>query len=252
MTWSIPLFLALQLQMELPNADKNPYTSAADLEEGKALFAGRCAGCHGPKGDGGKGADLGVPMLPRASTDLALYRVVRYGIPDTEMPQTLLSTKEVWQIAAFVRSLGQVKRDKVAGDVSNGERLVRAKGSCLQCHMLGMQGGLLGPSLTDVASRRSPSYLRSKLTDPGADLPETYRVADLTTKQGRKVSGVRLNEDTWTIQVRDAAGRIHSLSKDDLSQRKVERRTLMPSYRARPASELDDMVAYLSTLRGDK
>lgn len=247
----IALLFFQQPIVELPTTDKNPYTSAADLEQGAKLFAGRCAGCHGPRGDGGKGTDLGVPMLPRAATDLALYRVVRYGIPDTEMPSTLLSTKEVWQIAGFVRSLGQVKREKVAGDGANGERLVRAKG-CLQCHALGADGGQLGPPLSEIGSRRSAAYLRAKLTDPGADLPETYRAVELTTRAGQKISGIRMNEDGWSIQVRDMSNRLHSLGKDELSQLKVERRSLMPSYKSASAAELTDMVAYLSSLRGDK
>ena len=63
------LFFQQPLVLDLPNIDKNPYTSSADLEQGKKLYGGRCAGCHGPAGDGGKGANLGVPVLPRASDD---------------------------------------------------------------------------------------------------------------------------------------------------------------------------------------
>ena len=80
--------LLFQIQIDLPSTEKNPFTSEADVVYGRKLFAGRCAGCHGPTGNGGKGADLVVPALPRAATDLALYRVVRYGIPETEMPST--------------------------------------------------------------------------------------------------------------------------------------------------------------------
>ena len=80
-SWIALLFFQLPLQMDLPNVDRNPHTTADDLALGKKLYAGRCAGCHGPGGDGGKGANLAVSQLPRASTDLALYRVVRYGLP---------------------------------------------------------------------------------------------------------------------------------------------------------------------------
>src|SRR5215471_2550706 len=47
---------------------------------------GCCAGCHGPLGNGGKGANLAAPSLPRAQTDIGLYKVIRYGLPETEMP----------------------------------------------------------------------------------------------------------------------------------------------------------------------
>src|SRR5947209_20584593 len=112
MLWCVPVLLLQPQALDLPLVGKNPFTSKADIQSGQRLFAGRCAGCHGPTGDGGKGANLTVSLLPRAADELSLYRVIRYGIPDTEMPGTLLSSREVWQIAAFVRSLGQVSREK--------------------------------------------------------------------------------------------------------------------------------------------
>ena len=66
------------------------------------------------------------------------------------------------------------------------------------------------------------------------------------------MSGVRLNEDTWSIQVRDMSNKIHSLWKDDLSDLKVEQKTLMPSYRDRlTTQELEDLVAHLVQMRGE-
>ena len=117
MIWWAALFLLQQPQlMELPDTSKNPYATPSDIAYGKKLFAGRCAGCHGPNGDGGKGANLGVAVLPRASDDRGLYRVIRYGLSETEMPPTFMTPKETWQVAAFVRTLGNVRRESVAGD----------------------------------------------------------------------------------------------------------------------------------------
>ena len=100
------LFLFQQLVLtDLPRAEKNPFNTGADIEQGSKLYAGRCAGCHGPQGDGGKGANLAVPVLSRATTDLGLYRVIRYGIPETEMPSHNMTLREIWQIAAYVRTL---------------------------------------------------------------------------------------------------------------------------------------------------
>lgn len=254
MTWWIALFLfQAPPQMDLPRVDRNPHTTVADLALGKKLYAGRCAGCHGPGGDGGKGANLAVAVLPRASTDLALYRVVRYGLPETEMPATLLAPREVWQIAAFVRSLGAASSaEAAAGDAQRGREVVSSKGACLQCHAIGLNGGRLGPALTDVGARRGPGHLRAKLLDPAASIPDDFRMAQITTREGRKIEGVRLNEDVDSIQLRDAAGKLHSYWKRELLNVKVERRTTMPSYSDKlNAREIDDAVAYLSTLRGE-
>lgn len=245
-----------QVQMDLPSVSSNPHTTPADLELGRKLFAGRCAGCHGPGGDGGKGANLAVPELPRAATDLALYRVVRYGLPETEMPSTLLSAKEVWQIAAFVRTLGRNPGGggggPANGDAARGSALTRgAKGGCLGCHAIGLEGGRLGPALTDIGARRSAAHLRAKLLNAASDIPDAFRMVELTTADGRKLAGVRLNEDVDSIQLRDFSANIHSLWKKDVRALKVERRTPMPSYQGKLSSqELDDMIVYLLSLRG--
>src|SRR5262249_52540950 len=209
---------------------KNPYTAAADLEQGKKLYAGRCAGCHGPAGNGGKGANLAVPSLPRAQTDIALYKTIRYGVPETEMPGANKTPREIWQIAAHVRTLGAVSAESISGDPARGRQLFQTKGGCLRCHNVGADGASIGPSLTDIGRRRSPGFLRSKLLDSAANVPDDFRMVEAVTRDGRKLSGIRLNEDTWSIQFRDLGGTLHSFWMDDLSQVHLARKTPMPSY----------------------
>ena len=237
---------------DLPIVDKNPHTNAADLEQGRKLYAGRCAGCHGPSGDGGKGTNLATPILPRGQTDLALYRVIRYGLPETEMPAHNMTQREIWQMAAYVRTLGRVG-EGARGDIGKGSELVRGKGRCLQCHVLDGQGGHLGPSLSDIGLRRSPAYLRMKLLDPGQELAADFRVVKLTTRDGRKITGVRMNEDTWSIQIRDSDLGLHSFWKQDLAELSVEQRTFMPSYaRQLSEKEMTDVVAFLASTGGQQ
>jgi cytochrome c oxidase cbb3-type subunit 3 len=250
MWWVALFFLQLQQRTE-PAVDTNPYTSATDIAQGKKLYAGRCAGCHGPLGDGGKGTNLAVALLPRATDDRSLYQVIRYGIPDTEMPVHLMTPREVWQVASFVRTLGKVQREPISGNAERGRQLVAGKGGCLQCHTIGLDGGRMGPALTDVGARRGPAHLRDKLLDASSEIPDQFRIVKLTTKIGKNVSGVRLNEDTWSIQIRDFSGGIQSFWKEDLKELSVEHKTMMPSYRDRlGAQEVNDIVAYLAGLRG--
>jgi putative heme-binding domain-containing protein len=233
---------------DMPNVTKNPYTTAADLEQGRKMYAGRCAGCHGPTGDGGKGTNLATPVLPRGQTDIALYRVIRYGLPETEMPSHNMTQREIWQMAAHVRTLGGAGEHPTRGDARKGQTLVRGKGQCLQCHVLNGEGGHLGPSLTGIGSRRSPAYLRTKLIKPEQDLAGDFSIVKLSTRAGRKLTGVRLNEDTWSIQVRDANLGLHSFWKQDLVDLTVERRTPMPSYAKQLSDqELNDIVAFLAS-----
>jgi cytochrome c oxidase cbb3-type subunit III len=249
--WVMLLVFQQPQALDLPAVNRNPYTAGSDLEQGKKLYGGRCAGCHGPRGNGGKGANLAAPSLPRAETDIVLYRVIRYGIPETEMPGANMTQREIWQIAAYVRTLGAVSTGSVEGDPARGRGIFSGKGGCLQCHAVGTDGGTIGPSLTDIGRRRSPGFLRSKLLESAANVPDDFRTVQATTRDGRKLSGIRTNEDTWSIQFRDPAGTLHSFWKQELADIQVTRKTPMPSYGAvLEGQELSDLVAYLSGLRG--
>ena len=108
--WTASWFLALQMTVAVePTA--RPTVTAQEVARGKTLFEAQCAYCHGADGDGGRGANLARAALRRAPTDEALFRVVNRGIPGTGMPGNAMSARETWQVVAFVRTLGRVKRE---------------------------------------------------------------------------------------------------------------------------------------------
>jgi putative heme-binding domain-containing protein len=212
-------------------------------------------GCHGPGGEGGQGAILARPTLSRAPDDAALFEVIKNGLRGTEMPGAFAMTDhEIWQVAAFVKTLGRPAVSSVAfpGDAGRGEQVFRAKG-CVQCHTVKKQGGRMGPDLTEIGLRRSPDYLREALLAPGASLPEGFMQVRVVTAAGRRMTGILLNEDTYSVQIRDLSDQLHSFWKHELSQFQKERgKTPMPSYRDRlSAAELADVIAYLASLRGE-
>ena len=61
--------------------------------------------------------------------------------------------------------------------------------------------------------------------------------------------GIRVNEDSFTIQIKDASGTFHSLDKRDLKDlKKLRGQTPMPSFEGIfTDSELDDLVAYMAS-----
>jgi hypothetical protein len=62
-----------------------------------------------------------------------------------------------------------------------------------------------------------------------------------------------VNEDTFSLQLRDATNRLHSFWKTELrALHKEWGRSPMPSYRgALTPAELDDLVAFLAAQRGE-
>ena len=70
-------------------------------------------------------------------------------------------------------------------------------------------------------------------------------------KDGKVVSGRRLNEDTYTVQLIDEQERLVSLSKDEIREYTVAKAASMPSYKnTLTPSEVSDVVAYLLSLKG--
>ena len=79
-----------------------------------------------------------------------------------------------------------------------------------------------------------------------------YLVVRVVGADGNQVRGVRMNEDTYTIQLKDARGVIRSFYKPDLLEfeREFDRSLMQSSRDELTDRELDDLVAYLVTLTG--
>jgi putative heme-binding domain-containing protein len=105
--------------------------------------------------------------------------------------------------------------------------------------------------MTDVGRRRGPKYLEESLLKPEADVPIRYRAIQVTTKSGQMFAGIRLNEDDLSIQLRDTGDNLRSFLKDNVKEIRRDRPSLMPAYGPLLTNkELEDLVAYLSSLRG--
>jgi putative heme-binding domain-containing protein len=123
------------------------------------------------------------------------------------------------------------------------------------------RGGRVGPELSMVGSARSRAYLIESIREPARYLTEhegtgeagarRYDTVTAVTNDGRTIVGVAMNEDTFTVQIMDTADRIHSLVKRTLKSVRHEDRSVMPAYGAAQLNDdaLDDLVAYLQTLR---
>ena len=84
-------------------------------------------------------------------------------------------------------------------------------------------------------------------------MPGGFKQIRAATRDGRRISGVVVNEDTFSIQFRDAGGTLHSYFKEEFAELATDRKTTMPGFRERlePAA-LDDLVAYLVSQEGTR
>ena len=234
-----------------------------EIEKGMHLFKLQCARCHGISGNGGNAPSLKRLQLPHAPDDASLMTIIQYGIPGTEMPGTwLLTPPDVRLVAGYVRSLGQVEQTPISGDIATGKIVYEEKGACKLCHIQNGEGGSLGPDLNRVGAKRSAEFIRQVLLTPGFYKKEgemansangfiQHLIYTIKTKAGNTLTAMRVNEDAFTIQFRDAQNRFYSFRKRDiLEMEKQYEASLMPSVKeVLTTKELDDLVAYLVSLQ---
>jgi mono/diheme cytochrome c family protein len=92
--------------------------TAISIEHGRALFAGRCAACHGPEGHGGGPVSKFFPPAPdlaystiRARSDGFIYGTVTFGGRAMPAQAEGLTPQDRWDLVNFVREV----QSKTAG-----------------------------------------------------------------------------------------------------------------------------------------
>lgn len=234
-----------------PVESQNPFASAADIAAGERIFQLDCAICHGGDARGGRGPDLTLGTFRHASDDNQLFQVVRYGIAGTEMPRRVRTDQRAWQVVAYLRTLGG-GGEMPPGDPARGRELFFGSGACSTCHMVGGEGSLQGPDLTRIGWQRSPDDLRTSVLDPSAEVAPRWWSAQVTTIGGDRATGYLLDEDLHGVRLLDPSGNLLSFPKAQLQQFEPTRASRMPSYAGvLEAAEIDNVIAYLASLRGE-
>ena len=236
---------------EVSPAKNNPHLGNAEsIRSGMALYRIRCADCHGMDGTGYRGPDLTALMSTDVS-DERLFQTLRKGVPGTEMPASDDPDDDLLLMIAYLRKLGSpTPTERTIGNIENGARLFAAQ--CASCHRVAGRGGRLGPDLTRIGISRSRAALIREIRTPGEWVPPTFETVTLVTKDGQRIRGAMKNEDVFSIQVMDTRERIQGYTKSMLQEVVYEKGSLMPAFPASRLndSDLNDVVGYLTTLRG--
>jgi cytochrome c oxidase cbb3-type subunit III len=244
--------LGLTALARLAAQDHPGQYSQTDIDAGTRVYSAQCAQCHGPNGDMVSGVDLRRAQFRRAVSDDDLAKTITLGVPGAGMPPFALQPAEITGVIAFIRA--GFDRTAVAvevGESTRGRVLFEGKAACGACHRVNGAGSRVAPDLSDIGAARTAGALQQALVNPTSVMMPINRPVRLLMKDGRTISGRRLNEDTYTVQIIDDKERLSSIAKADIRQLIVETKSTMPSYADRlTAQELADLVAYLITLRG--
>jgi cytochrome c oxidase cbb3-type subunit III len=253
-----------------PLAAQHSYTPE-QLEEGRRLYDTNCGRCHSNDGAGVTGVEL-FKQIRRANTDDDVAKLIQQGIPGTSMPPHAFTTPQALAVVGYMRSMVGVtatgtrsatatgRSTGLRGDPARGKTVYDGKGACTTCHALNGVGGKSGPELAVVAGGvggfgpppPTQASIEMSILEPDADVAVPYRVFQLVTKQGQTIRGTLLNQDTFTIQLRDQSGELRAVQKADLTSSGFLP-SPMPSYATRlTPQEVADVAAYLLSVRGQR
>lgn len=222
-----------------------------EIDRGAALYSSNCEECHAD-GSGVPGVNLRTGQFPAGSTDENIISAIRNGIPGTMMPPHEFAPADLSALLAYVRSLAADHSTPMKmGDPERGKSLFESH-DCFTCHRVGDKGSYVALNLSDIGLLHPPSYIERALLDPDSSLAGTPESGQLriVTKQGRVITGRRLNDDTYTIQLMDDRQNLVSLDRSDLRSVTNVEESPMPSLKGKLTdAQISDLVAYLSTLR---
>ena len=253
--WTLSILLAPRLLAEDAG---NLYNTAVDIRLGERYFERQCGRCHGfdATGNDETGAPDLTGRLTRGSTDVAIFNIIRDGIPGTAMlpvPENV-SDPQVWQLVAYLDSLRYDPGSVVlAGDAESGSDLFWNGSDCSDCHMVNGRGSRSGPDLSRIGENRTPDDLLADMINPREDVAPRWWRLRIIGPDGVTREGYRMNEDSFSLRIMDDDENLWSFHKDDLqSWERIEDST-MPSYaQSLSERELDDLVAYLFSLRREE
>ncbi len=207
---------------------------AGDAASGKALYAKKCALCHGVEGKGdGPGAATLDPK-PRdftrglykirttasgqAPTDTDLFRIITDGMPGTSMPGwAVLPERDRWNLVAYLKTLApeQFKEPAKAADIpkevqTSKESVARGKEmyeaiECNKCH--GNAGRGDGPSAPELKDDWGNPIRAANLTEPwtfrggssARDIATRLVTGLMGTPMPSFIDSVEKPEDVWHL-----------------------------------------------------
>ncbi len=245
------LYFAVALVAGAAGAQVDDHTySVEQITAGSRIYRSDCALCHQANGDGVDGVDLRTGTFMTVRSDDDLRRIITEGSENGSMPGNDFDEAQLASLVAYIRAgFDPSGTATKIGDASRGKALFEGKGGCSDCHRVHGVGPRSAPDLSDIGSLRTPAALQRSIVDPNGALLPIHRPVKIVTKSGETLTGRRLNEDTYTVQIIDSNERLRSLVKAELREYQVST-TSNKQPTTLSTDEVSDVVGYLLTLRG--
>jgi putative heme-binding domain-containing protein len=140
---------------------------------------------------------------------------------------------------------------KARGDARRGAAVFRSPAlACMSCHLVGGQGGTVGPDLSAVGKCLPPEEIIESVLWPKRQVKPEYVAIAVTTGEGKLLQGYKESETEKELVLREPGTKnVHHLDKGQIDDRR-EVGTLMPDGLAAglSAEQRRDLIRFLMEL----
>jgi putative membrane-bound dehydrogenase-like protein len=138
------------------------------------------------------------------------------------------------------------------GDPAAGRRLFFSSigARCNACHQHDGRGGRIGPDLTLLGRTNSRERIIASILQPSQEIAPEFQSWVLATKDGKTLSGLRLQKpgDDGVEDYADPTGKKFSLHSEEIESREASTTSIMPDglEKAISIDDLRDLVTFLT------
>ncbi|MDH3973707.1 MAG: c-type cytochrome [Deltaproteobacteria bacterium] len=138
------------------------------------------------------------------------------------------------------------------GDPGNGK--IVFEDNCSECHMIGDEGGEIGPQLSAIG-KKGLKYISESIVQPGTVIVEGFETHVVVNKEGRQFKGIKTRDEATEIDITKADGDVVTISKSDIKESKIDESTsVMPDDLSESLTVKDyqDVLSYLIMQKAQK
>jgi len=139
---------------------------------------------------------------------------------------------------------------KGRGNVKNGLRLFTQQG-CVACHAIDLAAEQKGPYLGAAGAKFPREYLIDSILDPNKVVAQGFQTVVFTMKNGPDQMGFVTAEADGVVTLRNIAGQVSKIKRDDVKSEKHLPQSMMPAGLAAglTVEEFTALIEYMVTLK---
>lgn len=118
---------------------------------------------------------------------------------------------------------------------------------CSICHIAAGSGMDFGPNLSDAGLRLTRDQIRESILDPSRTITEGFEQIEYTKANGQTVVGLPAPESAGQVIVKQLAGVLQRIPKDEIVSEKVLPVSAMAAVQKLAPAEIDAVVDYVLT-----